>query len=129
MTTISMIIDAGASTDITDKKAFAKVNHMYNLDLQHTTKCTFGYGANYQFTVLGQFVTNIETDLKSVKSVIHVIQGKHGSLLSYDTACNLGLVHIRIKYVNDCPQVCDMLVQKYPTLFDGICKLKNAEVA
>ena len=31
--------------------------------------------------------------------------------------------------VNDCPQVCDMLVQKYPTIFDSIGKLKNAEVA
>ena len=69
---------------------------MNYLDLQPTTKCIFGYGSNSQLTVLGQFITNIETDLKSVKSLIHVIQGNHGSLLSYDMACNLGLVHIRI---------------------------------
>ena len=118
--TISMIIITGASTDIMDDKAFAKVNHMNNLDLQPTTKCIFGYSANYQLSVLGQFVTNIEADLKYVKSVIHVIQGNHGSLVSYATTFNLGLVYIRRKHINDCPQVCDMLVKKYPTLFEGI---------
>ena len=64
-----------------------------------------------------------------MKSVIHVVQGDHRSLLSYDAACNLGLAHVRIKHVNDCPQVYDMLVQKYPTFYDSIGKLKNADIA
>ena len=59
----------------------------------------------------GTVCYNIETDLKSVKSMIHVIQGNHRSLLSYDTACNLGLTHVRMKHVNVCPQACDKLVK------------------
>ena len=54
----------------------------------------------------GKAASNIETDLKSVKSLIHVMQDNHGSLLSYDTACNIGLVHVRIKHVNDCCYCC-----------------------
>ena len=101
---------------------------MNNLDLRHATKCIFRYSADSQLTVLGQFVINIGTDLKSVQFVIHAIQGHHESLFSYDTAYNLGLVHGRVKHVNDCLQVCDMLVQMHPTLFDDIGKLRNAEV-
>ena len=104
--TISVIIDTGASTNIMNEKAFSKVNCMNNHDCKPTTKYIFRYSANSQLIVLGQFVTNIETDLKPVKSVIQVIQGNHGSLVSYDTACNLGLVHVRIMHVNDFPQVC-----------------------
>ena len=39
--TISMIIDMGASTDITDEKGFAKVNKTNNLELQPSTRCIF----------------------------------------------------------------------------------------
>ena len=51
--TVSIIINTGASTDIKDERAFDEINHMNNLDLQPTTKCTFGYGANSQLTVQG----------------------------------------------------------------------------
>ena len=92
--TISMIIDMGASTDIIDEKDFAKVNQTSNLELQPSTRCIFAYGADSQLTVVGQFVTSTEADMKSVQTMIHVIQGNNGSLLSYRTACNLGLIHV-----------------------------------
>ena len=66
--------------------------------------------------------------MKSIQTIIHVIQGNNGSLLSYRTACNLGLIHVTVKHICDRPRVCDMLVQNYPKLFEGIGKLKNAEV-
>ena len=43
------------------------------------SKYILGYSASSQLTVLGQFITAIDTNLKSVKFVIHVIQGNHGS--------------------------------------------------
>ena len=126
--TISMIIDTRASTDIIDEKDFTKVNQTSNLELQPSTRCIFAYGADSQLTVIGQFVTSIEADLKSVQTMIHVIQGNNGSLLSYRTACNLGLIHVNVKHICDSSRECDMLVQKYPKLFEGIGKLKNAEI-
>ncbi len=123
-----MIIDMGASTDIIDEKDFSKVNQTNNLELQPSPRCIFTYGADSQLTVIGQFVTSIEADMKSVQTMIHVIQGNNGSLLSYRTACNLGLIHVNVKHICDSPRVCDMLVQNYPKLVEGIGKLKNEEV-
>ena len=125
--TISMIIDTGASTDIIDEKDFAKVNQTSNLELQPSTRCIFAYGTDSQLMVIGEFVTSIEADMKSVQTMIHVIQGNNGSLLSYRTACNLGCILVNVKHICDSPRVCDMLVQNYPKLFEGIGKLKNAE--
>ena len=78
--------------------------------------------------VVGQFVTSIESDMKSVQTMIHILQGNNGSLLSYRTACNLGLIHVNAKHICDSPRVCDLLVQNYPKLFEGFGKLKNTEV-
>ena len=74
--TISMIIDTRASTDITDEKDFAKVYQTNNLELEPSIRCIFAYGGDYQRTVVKEFVTSIEADMKSVKTLIHVIQGK-----------------------------------------------------
>ena len=126
--TISMIIDTGASTDIIDKKDFAKVNQTNNLELQLSTRYIFAYGAASQLTLVGQFVTSMEADMKSVQTMIHVIQGNNGSLLSYRTACNHGLIHVNAKYICDSPTTCYLLVQNYSKLFEVIGKLKNAEV-
>ena len=115
--TISMIIYTGASTDIIDEKDFPQVYQTNNLELQPSTWCIFAYGADSQLTVIGQFVTSIEADMKSVQTMIHVIQGNNSSLLSYRTACNIGLIHVNVKHICDSPKVCDMLVQNYPKLF------------
>ena len=40
--------------------------------------------------------------MKSVQTIIHVIQGNNGSLLSYRTACNLGLIHVIFVIVQEC---------------------------
>ncbi len=127
-TDVDMLIDTGASTDIFDENTFKKINHACNLKLHPPTKRIFAYGAESQLTVIGQFTTNIKFEKRSVRSTIHILQGNHGSLLSYRTACDLGLVDVKIKQVRDCPQVCDELVQQYPHLFNGIGKLKHAEV-
>ena len=122
-----MIIDTGASTDILN--AFTKVNPANQITLNPPTKRIFAYGAeSQQLTVLGQFRMPIETGGKTVVSTIHVLRGNHGSLLSYETASNLGLIKVRINQISDENQVCDELIQQYPNLFKGIGKLKNAEV-
>ena len=85
-----MIVDTGASTDILDEDAFDKVNHLKKIELQTPTKRLFAYGSESQLKVLGKFKANIEFKEHRRTSTIHVLQGNHGSLLSYDTAVNLG---------------------------------------
>ena len=94
--------------------AFSKVNQTSNLELRPSTRCIFAYGADSQLTVIGKFVTSIEADMKLVQTMIHVIKGNNGSLLSYRRAFNLCLIHVNVKRICDCPSVCDMLVQNYP---------------
>ena len=48
----------------------------------------------------------------------------HGSLLSYTTAHALDVMDVKINAIT----AGDQLSQKYPTLFDGIGKLKDFEV-
>lgn len=60
----------------------------------------------------------------STETTFHVVRGAHGSLLSYTTAHALGVVDVKINAIT----AGDELTQKYPTLFDGIGKLKDFEV-
>ena len=127
-TEVDMFVDTGASTDILDEKTFNKMNDAGNLKLHPPTKLIFAYGADSQLTVVGQITTNIVFEDRSVQSTLHVLQGDHGSLLSYKTACDLGLIDVKVRQVSDHPRLCDKLILQYPNLFNGIGKLTNDEV-
>ena len=123
---VRMMIDTGASTDIMDESSFDELNKKSVTQMQAPTKRIFAYGADAQLTVLGHFPAHLCVGEKSVQSAIHVLKGNHGSLLSYKTACNLGLIDIKINHVQDHSHVGDELVRQYPKLFQGIGKLKDA---
>ena len=89
----------------------------------------FAYGSESQLAVCGQFTANLAVDSKNVRSTLHVIQANYGSLLSYKTASSLGLVDVKVNQVHGQPQTSDVLIQQFPTLFDGIGKLKDREVS
>ena len=52
--------------------------------------------------------------------VLCLATGQHVTLVSF--------MLINVKHICGNPRMCDMLVHNYPKLFDGIGKLKNAEV-
>ena len=57
-------------------------------------------------------------------NTVHVIEGKHGSLLSFATASKLGLVDVKVNNV----ATDSNLIEQYPSVFQGIGKLKNFQV-
>ena len=122
------MIDMGASTDIIDENTFKQITKKGDVQLTSPTKRIFAYGSDSQLAVLGQFTADICFGNKHVQSMTHVIKGNHGSLLSYKTAHNLSLVDVKINHVHSQPQTSDELMLQYPTLFQGIDKLKDAEV-
>ena len=126
---IKMMIDTGASTDIIDEHSFEEIKRHSDVPLQPPTKRIFAYGSESQLAVCGQFTANLAVDSKNVCSTLHVIQGNYGSLLSYKTASSLGLVDVKVNQVRGQPQTSDVLIQQFPTLFDGIGKLKYREVS
>ena len=119
---MKMLIDTGASTDIIDE-AFQKISRTQPVRLEDTC-CIFAYGSQSRLSVLGKFKTNIGANGKQVTSTMHVLQGTHGSLLNFSTANKLGLVDVKISNVTSDSS----LINQYPSVFQGIGKLKNYEV-
>ena len=74
---------------------------------------------------MGQFNITIAFHDHKQNVPIQVLKGNHGSLLSYSTAKALGIVDLRVRHITSPP---DKLSPKFPTLFQGIGKLKDVEV-
>ena len=102
-TKIEVIVDTGASTDIVDEATFSTVNQLQNIQLQTSTKRLFVYSSDSQLKVLGKFDAIITFKNRSQISKIHVLQGNHGSLLSYQTAADLGVIDVHVNMVNHKP--------------------------
>jgi len=120
---MEMMIDTGASTDILDEAAFQKMNQTQPIKLTEDTCRMFAYGSQSQLRVLGKFDANIRANGKQVTSTVHILQGTHGSLLSFATANELGLVDIKVNNVTTYSNV----IEQYPTVFQGIGKLKTVK--
>ena len=61
---------------------------------------------------------------KWCKIWMHVLEGSRGSLLSYSTAVGLGILDIQLHHISSTP-MCEQLLRQYPSLFEGIGKLKG----
>ena len=128
---IEMIVDTGASTDIVDETAFELINHDNSITLQDSSKRLLAYGSNNQLASRGKFHGTISFQNQKCDTVLHVLKGNHGSLLSYKTATALGILHIQVNHVTDQSSPClppGTLPTKYPSLFQGIGKIKGVEV-
>ena len=119
-----MTIDTGASANIMDEETFRSVAEKMPIDLQPSSTQIFAYGSQSQLTVLGKFNEDIKIGDKSITTTIHVVEGAHGSLLSFATALASGVVDININAVSTGHHI----AEKYPGLFEGIGKLKDFEV-
>ena len=124
---VDMIVDTGASIDILDEDTYTRVNHNNTFTLQPSTKRLFAYGSTSQLNILGCFTTNITVKASKKAVTFHVLKGNHGSLLSYTTARDLGILDIQINQVKDVTTH-DRLCTQYPSLFTGIGQLKGVQV-
>ena len=95
--TVKMMIDTGASTDIIDD--FTTICRSQATQLEEDTCRIFAYGSQSRLTTLGKFDADIVANGKRAKSTIHVLQGTHGSLLSFATASKLDLVDVIVRNV------------------------------
>ena len=98
---VDMIADNGASIDILNEDTYTRVNHSNTFTLQLSTKRLFAYGSTSQLNILGFFTTNITVKASKKAVTFHVLKGNHGSLLSYTTARDLGILDIQINQVKD----------------------------
>ena len=125
---VEMVIDTSATTDILDEATYRNIHQNEDTELQPTTKRLFAYGSDSQLTILGKFDATIAFKDKYKDTTIHVVQGSHGSLLSYKTAMDLGILDLHVNHVSDTVPVHEQLCRQYSGIFNGIGRLKGVEV-
>ena len=118
---MTIMIDTGASTDILDEAAFQTISQAKPIVLTEDACRIFAYGLQSRLNTLGKFDANIRVNGEQVITTIHVLQVSHGSLLSFGTASELGLVDVNINNVTSCSK----LIDQDRSVFQGIGKLKN----
>ena len=135
-----MMIDTGASVDIIDEHAFARLQkYSRKTNRAPITLCkmntkVYGYGADKPLPLVGKFDVEIESSTHIVVTTIYVMRGTGGLLLSYETALALNLVKLTINATgNQQPEVpeenkLEQLLSKYDDRYHGVGKLKDCQV-
>ena len=130
-TRVTVLIDSGASVNIMDERTY---NTLHPKPTLHKDKTQiFTYASSTTLPIIGAFVSEVESKHKIVpESKFFVYRGRgHNSLLSYQTATELGLIEIiNAVYPPDVRHitVADRLRQEYPEVFNGIGKLQNYQL-
>ena len=120
---LNIMIDTGASVNLIDETTYAKITRHGKRRLEKPERHIFSYGSSVPLTVLGTFVTTIETPDVSTVAKLHVVKGNFGNLLSYATAKQLNLLQVPVNEVRASFPRC--LQQEYKCLFGGIEKVKG----
>ena len=118
-----------AFIDILDEDTYMynKVNHNNTLTICPSTKCFYAYSSKSQLNVLGCCTATMAVKTNKKVVTFHVLEGSHGSLLSYTTARDLGILDIQVNQVND-TLTHEVLCNQYPALFKGIGQLEGVKV-
>ena len=121
---IKFMIDTGSSINIINNQTYEALQKP---KLSQSKTKIIPYGGEKSLEALGHFETVLETKKLSVAKLV-VVNSNADNLLSYQTASELGLVHI-LAAVSTQPgntiMESDRLCAELPQLFEGTGKLKN----
>jgi len=122
-----MIIDTGSSVNILDEKQWSMLKK--RPQLTQVKSRIYAYGAKKPIETLGVFESLIETRNKITVCKIYVTKHSNTSLMSFQTASELGLIKVNVNSITVDEQITvDQLTQSNPELFRGIGKLNNFQV-
>jgi hypothetical protein len=116
-TPVSMLIDTGASINIVDETTFNKLVPQPKLSFTNTV--AYSYNADGPLKLIGEFIASAKSQSTCLKTRFVVVKGSNGSILSFSTSKELGLVQILNSIT---PQ------EQYPNLFNGVGKMKNVQI-
>ena len=94
------------------------------MHIQPTSKRIYGYRSTKPLPVVGKFEAEIKPRVTSKSTVTQfcVVDGYDGNLIGYETAIDLGLLHI-INSVST-PKV-DNIIKDYKDCFEGLGRVKG----
>ena len=118
--------DSGASVNVLDEKDYRALTKPPAL--QQTKVKIHPYKSSESLAVLGKFTTVLKFKSTCIKGKIYVVQGSGGSLLSWKTSQDLGLLKAVHRVHEDSPSRVEKLVKEYDELFHGLGKLKGYQV-
>ena len=101
-TPLTIMADSGASVNVLDEKDYHSLTKPPTL--QQTKVKIHAYKSNESLTVLGKFTTVLKFKSTCVKDKIYVVQGSGGSLLSWKTSQELGLLKAVPMFTTVAPQ-------------------------
>ena len=119
------MVDSGATTDIIDETTFQDLQRHTSLKVEKSNTRILPYGSNTPLPLLGKFTARLETNSRYTVASIHVCKGGNGSLLSFQTATELGLLDVRVNKITVTSADIEQLESQYPKLFYGVGELKN----
>lgn len=125
---IRFIVDSGATVNVIDDVTLSAMKPAPSLRTARSQ--IYAYGSKSPMDIRGTFHAMFESKQRLTDGEIYVVRGHNGSLLSYKTASELGLIKLNINAVqqNGDMITVDQLDTQFPGLFSGIGKLKNIQV-
>ena len=118
-----MVIDSGASANIIDETAYQHVCKREKIAITKPRNKILAYGSEKPLPALRQFLATSKSHYTVAPN--HVSKGSNGSLLSYHTATELGLIMLTVNQLNDKPPDIEQLAATNPNLFNCIGELKD----
>ena len=127
---IRLVLDSGATTNILDSASFERIQkNNAKLQLEPTSIKIYPYNSTVPLPTTGKFEVQFCNGTKTTSATFHVVEGNSGSLLGYETATELGLLHVNVNQTTTMPTSTSSntsdLVAKFQHLFTGIGKLKD----
>ena len=116
---VSVIIDSGSSINLIDETTYNKLHPQPKLKYDHIT--LKAYGAHNPLAIKCSFTSHLESKDRITCAKVYVASGSSGSLLSYETSVDIGLLtitnHVKANYT-----------QTIIGVFQGIGKLIETQV-
>ena len=126
---IPMIIDSGSTSYIVDRETWEYLKKQgMECRNQKRSEDTYAYGSKEALSVAGLFWTKVEYQENRLDEVeFVVIEGKGQSLLSCETAIQLGVLKI-VRNIEGDTSNADAIIEEYQDVFEGIGKLKDYQL-
>ena len=122
---VEMLVDTGTTVNIIDYTTFSKLRSPP--ELQGATTRIRPYGKAKPLGVKGIFETSLEYKGERTRAKVFVVKGSYGSLLSYDTAVDLGII-APIRAIEFAPSTkTEKILQEFEDRFTGIGCIKGVE--
>ena len=100
-TKMKVLLDTGSSVNLLDRKQFEILNRHNKIALTKAQPKIYTYGSQQPPPIKGKFQTTVEAHDRIAIATFYVSEGDSGSLIGYNTAADLGLVHV--PYISTLP--------------------------